>query len=269
MSKKIQTFNIYQRIFCKIAGADTRILEVANDSRENKYFTILGTMIFVLSLFTWYAIDYALMLVVTDKFSAARVGMTVFGLGACFVYINLYRFVFAITPGEGEGAHDLTNNFSYNAGLFVRFFCVALLGIIVAKCYELYIFERSIEPLITLFNRGDQVELRYQTRLYLGFSVSEIEYIKTGGLLARIKLMHALMGWKMIFSTLPLTFMFSMPLILKTFSTTVQDGDYQKLKVLDQNLIIENARLLTMQHVKKTMKAATGKEIQPYNLQNQ
>jgi Domain of unknown function (DUF4407) len=255
-------------IIWKIAGANPRILKIISASKEKNYFTFLGLMILALALFAWYSVDYALMLVIDDKFGLIRVIPIVFGLAACFVYINLYRFVFVITPGEGEGADDYTNTAHYNVGLIVRFVCITLLGFIIAKCYELYLFEKSIEPILQLMNRGDQVELRHRTRLYLGFSVSEMEYIKTGGVLARVKLLHALMGWKIYFFSFPLMLMFCIPLILKTFTSVIQNGEYQRLKVLEQNLIIENARLLTLQYVKNMMKKATGKDIEPYNLQS-
>jgi hypothetical protein len=252
--------------FWKVAGADPRILSIVSRPKEQNYFALLGAMILCLSFITWISIDFALMLTVEDKYGLARIGIVFFGAAAFVVYLNFYRFVFAVTPGEGEGAHDLTDKFAYNSGLVLRFLCIGMLGFIVAKAYELILYNHSIEPLIELFNRGDIPELRHRTRLYLGFSISEIEYIKTGGLLARIKLIHALLGWKIWFSTLPTTLLFLIPLILKTFSTTVQDGEYQKLKVLEQNLLIENARLLTIQHVKGLNKKNIGTAFEPFNI---
>jgi hypothetical protein len=248
-------FQSFIHLFWRLAGADPYLLEIAS-IREQRCFAWLGFYMLFLALLAAWTIDHTFVLMLQNANSNVRFLGILIGAGAGFVYLFMYRFVFVVTPGEGEGWLGSDRDWSYRISVIVRFVCVAALGFLIAKAYELFIYERTLQPVLDYLRHKSDVERIEKLRFFLHLSPRSINFVSTGGILSRFILLEAIVGWKIWFTTLPLTFLYLIPLLIKTNVGLIQDGAHQHLKLQLQQLLILNAQVQTDKELQRIWKEA-------------
>jgi hypothetical protein len=243
-------FQPFLHLLWRLAGADPYLLGGAS-AREQRCFAWLGFYMLFLALFAAWTIDHTFVLMLKNANSNARFFGILLAAGAGFVYLFMYRFVFVVTPGEGEGWLGSERDWSYRVSVIIRFVCVAALGFLIAKAYELFIYEQTLQPILDHLRNKAQPERIEKLRFYLHLSPRSINFVSTGGILSRFVLLSAVVGWKTLFTTIPLTFLYLIPILIKNYVDLIQDGEHQHLKVQQQELIILNAAVQTEKELKR------------------
>jgi len=232
-----------------IACADKKIMENCSN-KTRTYYAVLGLMLIALLSLTASSFLYVLNFIPPNLnvFFVVKLFLSILLGGTIF---NYYRFVFSnlkldLRFKKGNGNQDdlavfITSLIRYSFFTFIAF--------MIAKGIELYIYESSIDKIITrLHNDSDNQILG----LLAGLEIppEKLGILKANGILSRHLILKGLLGEKTWFTTIAIIILYLIPLIIYSKFNDFRTGEYPRKEWQQSRAEISAAHKITEQHLK-------------------